>query len=94
VLYVPRAGKLKATELAVSAEQVIHVVVLLCGVRAEFARAMENLGFSSFLPRDRVFREDESAPGSPTLEAIRDAYALLDGDLCAKAEHERFYYMI
>jgi hypothetical protein len=76
------------------------VIVLLCGVRADFARAMENLGFSSFLPQDRVFREDESAPGSATLAAIRHAYELLGGDLCAtcprraSAEREHLYYMI
>ncbi len=33
------------------------VTVLLCGVREDFARAMQNLRFPEWLPADRVFRE-------------------------------------
>ena len=33
------------------------ITVLLCGVRADFAQAMKNLGFQDWLPADRVFLE-------------------------------------
>jgi SulP family sulfate permease len=78
-----------------------QVPVLLCGVREDFARALHNLGFHHWLPRDRVFLEDAAA-GSATLKAVRRAYELLGDDLCAtcprrhEAEGDKagWYYMI
>ncbi len=58
------------------------ITVLLCGVRADFAQAMKNLGFQDWLPADRVFLEDPSAPGSATLAAARHAYELLGPNVC------------
>ncbi len=58
------------------------VTVLLCGVRPSLARTLDNLRFQHWLPRECVFL-DEPGAGSSTLAAMRRAYELLDGDLCA-----------
>jgi SulP family sulfate permease len=58
------------------------VPVLLCGVRQDFARALENVRFHYALPRENVFLEDVSL-GSATLKAVRRGYELLGEDLCA-----------
>jgi SulP family sulfate permease len=84
-----------------------HVPVLLCGVREDFARALDRLGFHDWLRQDHVFLED--APGeagngpalSSTLKAVRRAYELLGDDLCptcprrdTELEKGGWYYMI
>lgn len=61
--------------------QAHDVPVLLCGVRPDFASALENLRFYKWLPRDHVFLE-EPAAGSSTLHAVRHAYELLGTDRC------------
>ena len=83
------------------------VVVLLCGVRAEFAQMLRRLGLHDCLPTDQVFLEEAPAEGneglglSSTLRAVRRAYELLGPDLCAtcprrqETETDRgWYYMI
>jgi sulfate permease, SulP family len=78
------------------------MTVLLCGVRADFAQAMENLRFQDFLPAGNVFREDPALLGSSTLAAVRHAYDLLGGDFCehcprrspAEPANGTFYYQI
>jgi SulP family sulfate permease len=81
------------------------VAVFLCGLREDFAAALERLGFDRCLPPDHVFREDEPGAGpggSSTLRAVRRAYEVLDPDLCPACprrqdiEPERgdWYYMI
>jgi len=81
------------------------VVVLLCGVRAEFAQALERLGFHECLPPDQIFLEDAPTDGdgpalSSTLKAVKRAYDLLGEDLCAtcprrqNVEEGGWYYMI
>jgi SulP family sulfate permease len=57
------------------------VVVLLCGVREDFAEAMERLEFYRWLPRNRVFTETAGSESS-TLAAVRHGYELLGTDLC------------
>jgi SulP family sulfate permease len=57
------------------------VAVLLCGVREDFARALDNVRLDRWLPRERVFLEDISL-GSSTLKAVRYGYELLGEDLC------------
>lgn len=77
-------------------------VVLLCGVRPEFAQAMKNLNFENWLPAEHVFLENAAVQGSATLSAVRHAYELLGDDLCdncpRRTSLERadgpFYYMI
>jgi SulP family sulfate permease len=75
------------------------VPVFLCGVRPDFEKALDNLRFHSWLPREHVFREEATADSS-TLRAVRRAYELLGDDLCATCprRHERpdegWYYMI
>ncbi len=83
-----------------------QVVVLLCGVRPDFMEALERLRFLAWLPRDRVFLEEKPANGdgqglTSTLRAVKRAYEVLDGDLCAtcprrqEAEPDKaWYYMI
>jgi SulP family sulfate permease len=83
------------------------VVVLLCGVRAEFAQVLARLGLDDYLGPDQVFLEDAPAeasegPGlSSTLRAVKRAYELLGEDQCStcprrqQAETDRgWYYMI
>ncbi len=78
------------------------VTVLLCGVRPEFAQAMQNLRFQEFLPAEHVFLEDATRLGSATLAAVRHAYELLGDDLCAHCPRRTppepangaFYYQI
>jgi SulP family sulfate permease len=81
--------------------QARKATVLLCGVRPDFARALRNLRFQHWLPRECVFLE-EAAALSSTLQAVRRAYAILGDELCAtcprRDERETgkgdWYYMI
>ena len=59
------------------AEQAIPV--WLCGVRADFARVMQNLRFDGWLSRDQVVPGDPASPGLSTVTAVRRAYQRLDG---------------
>jgi SulP family sulfate permease len=54
------------------------VPVWLCGIRADFARVMENLRFQSWLSRDRVIPGDPATPGLATVTAVRRAYERVD----------------
>jgi sulfate permease, SulP family len=89
------------------AMQLKCVVVLLCGVREDFAQAVSRLGFHDWLPADRIYREEpagENGEGrdmTSTLRAVKRAYEILGSDLCAgcprrqEAEAEKgWYYMI
>jgi SulP family sulfate permease len=77
------------------------VEVLLCGVRPDFAQALNNLGFHDWLPPECVFLEEPTA-GSATLAAVRRAYAILGDDLCPtcprrqppSAERDGWHYVI
>lgn len=89
-------------------EQFLHdmndrgVVVLLCGVRPDFAEAMNNLSFEKLIASDHVLLENKKVPGSSTVEAVRRAYELVgptarpNGRQGAKRNvgDEPFYYMI
>jgi SulP family sulfate permease len=89
-------------------EQFLHdmsdagVAVLLCGVRADFAEAMTNVGFQDHLPADRVLLDDTRVPGSSTVEAVRRAAAIAGPHSCSNSLHhgnaetdsEPLYYMI
>jgi SulP family sulfate permease len=78
-----------------------HIVVLLCGVREDLARALRNTGLVGRLPPEHIFRE-HPAVWSSTLHAVRYAYELLAGDYCAACPRRRepdgqqqeWYYMI
>jgi sulfate permease, SulP family len=77
-----------------------RVTVLLCGVRGELARALQATGLADRLGRQGVFHE-AVGPESSTLEAVRHAYELLGGDVCATCPRrgeeqgkEGWYYMI
>jgi len=75
--------------------------VLLCGVRADFARAMKNLRFSEWFPAEHVYREEDER-FSATLKAVRRVHELLDEDLCphcrkngtATADRQPEYYLV
>ena len=77
------------------------VLVLLCGVREDFDRAMQNLRFDEWLPSDRVFHETD-VTGSATLSAVRTGYEWLGSDLCdscprhseSEPPSEPLHYMI
>jgi sulfate permease, SulP family len=77
-------------------------IVLLCAVRPDFAEAMANLHFEDLLPPHRILREDKTAPGSSTIEAVRRAYELVGPHDCSNGLHrsefeaksEPLYYMI
>jgi SulP family sulfate permease len=76
------------------------VTVILCGVRADFAKALENVQLHKLLPADCLFLE-EAATGSSTLRAVRRAYELLSNDFCPTCPRSQegeqkadWYYMI
>ena len=58
-----------------------RVTVLLCGVRRDLGRALWSTGLAAHLGPERIFPEAASVMSS-TLDALRHAYALLDGDTC------------
>lgn len=57
-------------------------IVLLCGVRTDFARVLKNVRCERWLPPDHLFLEEPTV-GSSTLHAVRYAYTLLGDDRCA-----------
>ncbi len=56
-------------------------IVLLCGIREDFAEALERLEFYRWLPREHVFTETAGSESS-TLQAVRRGYELLGDNLC------------
>jgi SulP family sulfate permease len=78
-----------------------RVTVLVCGVRPELARVLRSTHLEERLGPQRIFHEAASV-WSSTLDAVRSAYDLLEGDFCAtcprRAEagpgQEPLYYMI
>jgi sulfate permease, SulP family len=52
------------------------VPVFLSGVRPDLKRAMDNLDFQDWLPADRTFLSDPTAPGSSSVKAVRRAYEI------------------
>jgi SulP family sulfate permease len=52
------------------------VIVLLAGVRPDFAQGLHNLHFAAWLPAERIFPEEEQIY-SATLKAVRQAHVLL-----------------
>jgi len=75
--------------------------VLLCGIRPDFAKAMENLKFKDWLAADRVFREEDEK-FSATLKAVRHVHELLQHNNCphceqngtATGDREPQYYLV
>jgi SulP family sulfate permease len=57
------------------------VVVVLCGVRQDLADALHTTGLAAHLGADNIFPEAASIMSS-TLDALRYAYTLLNGDTC------------
>jgi SulP family sulfate permease len=77
-------------------ERGIHVI--LCGVRDDFAKVMHTSGLAAQLGKDNLFVEQEGSVSS-TLDAVRFAYDLLEGDYCSFCPRrgegkEVLYYMI
>jgi SulP family sulfate permease len=75
--------------------------VLLCGVRRDLARTLHTTGIEARLGPRHIFREAVRVRSS-TLDAVKHAYDLLAGDVCATCpqrtrpadENEPLYYMI
>ena len=75
--------------------------VLLCGIRPDFAKAMDNLKFKDWLAADRVFPE-EGEKFSATLKAVRHVHELLQDNTCphcvengtATADRQPQYYLV
>jgi hypothetical protein len=73
----------------------------LCGIRPDFAKAMENLKFKDRLAADRVFREEDEKC-SATFTAVRHVHELLQNNSCphcersgiAVADRESQYYLV
>lgn len=69
-------------------EQFLHdaqragITVLLCGIRADFQTAMQNLRFTQWFSAQQVFVEEDETY-SATLRAVRYAYKRLDRGLHA-----------
>lgn len=78
-----------------------NVTVLLCGVRRDMDKALRRSGIDARLGKERIFHEIPGRPTTSTLEAVRQAYDLLKGDVCETCprrgdmgEKEVLYYMI
>lgn len=76
-----------------------RINLLLCGVRPDMARALHTSGLEKRLKPGHIFQEKPAAFSS-TLDAVRHAYDLLNGDLCSNCPRrgelgkEVLYYMI
>jgi SulP family sulfate permease len=78
-----------------------RVTVLVCGVRPDLAKVLGTSGLAARLGKQHIFGEPAGV-GSSTLDAVRYAYDLLAGDLCATCPRrdeamdgkETWYYMI
>jgi sulfate permease, SulP family len=81
--------------------EALGVIVLICGVRPDFAQGMTRLSFYDWLPAGRVFLE-EGMEYSSTLKAVRYGYTLLGDNLCShcveqdlvKGDERRLYYLV
>ncbi|OAI53244.1 hypothetical protein AYO44_04225 [Planctomycetaceae bacterium SCGC AG-212-F19] len=77
-----------------------QIPVLLCGVRPEMLTTLRKTGLTRWLGLHHIFPEDAAEPSSSTLLAVRHAYELLAGDICATCPRrkdipaEPLYYMI
>ena len=78
-----------------------NVQVLLCGVRRDMEKALQRSGIEIKLGRERIFHEVAGRPTTSTLEAVRQAYELINGDVCATCPRrgemgnkDVLYYMI
>jgi SulP family sulfate permease len=69
-----------------------QIVVLLCGVRPDFARSMKNLRFQEWFPSEQVFPETDTRD-SATLKAVRHAYELL-GREAHEPKQSELYYLV
>jgi len=77
-----------------------NVTVLLCGVRRDLAKVLHTSGLEARLENQHIFREVVGS--SSTLDAVRYAYELLNGDVCATCPRrgesgpgkDVLYYMI
>jgi SulP family sulfate permease len=58
-----------------------RIAVLLCGVRQDLGKVLHAGGLAAHLGPDRIFPEAASTMSS-TLDAVRHAYRMLDGDSC------------
>jgi sulfate permease, SulP family len=77
------------------------ITVLLCGVRHDLAKAMKNMEFSSWLPPDHVFPEEDDKD-SATIKAVRYAYDQLKQNECPHCKQKglqdtgqtKLYYLV
>lgn len=68
--------------------QARKAVVLLCGVRPDFAHALRRLGLHHELPAEWLFLED-GGKESATLRAVQKAYQILGEERCATCPRRR-----
>ena len=57
------------------------IMVLLCGVRGDLAKAIRNMGFSNSLGPSQLFPEEDEKD-SATIKAVRHAYDLVERNNC------------
>ncbi len=77
------------------------VTVLLCGVRQDMYRILDNVGLVKRLGTDRIYTESDAA-WSSTLAAVRDAHNMLGEDLCSHcpvakskaSDNDKWHYII
>jgi sulfate permease, SulP family len=77
------------------------ITVLLCGIRPDLAKAMNNMRFSNWLPPDQVFPEEDDQD-SATIKAVRHAYGLLERNECPHCKQKalenngqtKLYYLV
>lgn len=77
------------------------VTILLCGVRQDMYRVLDNIGLVRRLGPNRIYTESD-AVWSSTLAAVRDAHNMLGDDLCSHcpvaknrtSDAEKWHYII
>jgi SulP family sulfate permease len=97
----PDAVCLAILEQLIREMQSRRVTVLLCGVRPDLFQVLRNAGVEALLGNRRVFLEGPATMSS-TLDAVRHAYDLLEGDWCVNCPkrqndgtgQDAWYYVI
>jgi sulfate permease, SulP family len=75
------------------------ITVLLCGVRIDFAKAIQKMDFSESLPSSQVFPEEDEKD-SATVKAVRSAYRLIEKNHCEHCRQKelqteaKLYYLV
>jgi SulP family sulfate permease len=65
-----------------------HVELILCGVRADLAKALQSTRLTAVLGAEHIIL-DTASPASSTPDVVSRAYAILDGDVCSTCPRKK-----